>query len=137
MEKGSRRNGPLSRSLAVSSTRTSNRSAALEMLNNSVSQTRNHGRGGSAIEIRDIIENSQKYSHKIGASFIPALQKPMSYTFQKNTGKDFVSAIQKSNSIKLGPNHYNIFDRDGFSSKDNPKAVKFAFNREAKTSVIE
>jgi len=61
----------------------------------------------------------------------------MSYTFQKNIGKDFVSTIQKSNSIKLGPNHYTIFDREGFSSKENPKAVRFAFNKEARVGVIE
>lgn len=61
----------------------------------------------------------------------------MSYTFQRNKGKDFISHIQKGNAIKLGPNHYKIFDAGGFTSKDNLKKVKFAFNRELKQSVLE
>jgi len=62
----------------------------------------------------------------------------MSNTFQKDAGKrDFVNAIQRANSTKLGPNHYKIFDAGGFTDKDNLKRVKFAFNREQKNSVIE
>ena len=61
----------------------------------------------------------------------------MSYTFQKNVNKDFISTIQRSNAIKLGPNHYKIFDAGGFTSKENLKKVKFAFNKEVKQSVLE
>ena len=109
----------------------------MEVIGNNTHTSATRARGGSAIEIRDIIESGQKCSHKIGIAYVPVLQKPMSYTFQKNVGKDFISSIQKSNSIKLGPNHYKIFDAGGFTSKDNLKKVKFAFNKETKTSVLE
>ena len=56
----------------------------------------------------------------------------------KDSGKrDFVNAIQRANSTKLAPNHYQPFDAGGFSSKDNLKKVKFAFTKDAKSSVIE
>ena len=105
----SRRNDLLSHSVALSSTR----SVAMEVLGTSsrltAHQTRNM-RGGSQIEVRDIIDASQKCSHKIGSSFVPTLQKPMSYTFQKNKNQDFVSSVQRGNSFKLGPSNYKIFD---------------------------
>ena len=93
------------------------------------------GRQSSQIEIRDIIESSEKCKNKIGITYVPG--KPMSYTFQKNKNKDFISSVQRSNAIKLGPNHYKIFDAGGFTSKDNLKKVKFAFAKDAKTSVID
>ena len=56
----------------------------------------------------------------------------------KDSGKrDFVNAIQRANSTKLAPNHYKPVDFGGFSSKDNLKRVKFAFTKDAKSSVIE
>ena len=77
-DNASRRNEALSRSVAVSSTR----SVAMDVLANNMSgSAKREIRGGSAIEIRDIIESSQKCSHKIGTAFVPVLQKPMSYTF--------------------------------------------------------
>ena len=76
-DNASRRNEALSRSVAVSSTR----SVALDVINNTGPVNKREMRGGSAIEIRDIIESSQKCSHKIGTAFVPVLQKPMSYTF--------------------------------------------------------
>ena len=74
----SRRNDVLSKSVAVSSTR----SVAMEVIGNATTQSQSRNmRGGSAIEIRDIIESSQKCSHKIGTAYVPQFQKPMSYTF--------------------------------------------------------
>ena len=62
----------------------------------------------------------------------------MCYTFQKDAGKrDFINAIQRANSTKLGPNHYKIFDAEGFTSKDNLKKVHFAFTKDNKNSIIE
>lgn len=62
----------------------------------------------------------------------------MTYTFQKDAGKrDFVNAIQRANSTKLGANHYKIHDAGGFIGKENIKKVPFAFNKEIKTSVLE
>ena len=62
----------------------------------------------------------------------------MSNTFMKDEGKrDFVNAIQRANSTKLGPNHYKIFDAGGFTDKDNLKKVRFAYNKEQRTSVID
>ena len=62
----------------------------------------------------------------------------MSNTFQKDAGKrDFVNAIQRANSTKLGPNHYKIHDAGGFFDKDNLKRAKFAFNLDKKTSCID
>ena len=95
-------------------------------------------RGASAIEIKDIIASGEKCAMKVGTTFIPTLNKPMSNTFQKDAGKrDFVNAIQRANSTKLGPNHYKIFDAGGFVDKDNLKKVKFAFSRDQTTSVID
>ena len=93
-------------------------------------------RGGSQIDVRDIINSGQKCSLKIGSTFVPTLQKPMSYTFQKNKNQDFVSTVQRGNSFKLGPNNYKIFDQGGFVSKENLKKVKFAFSKAEKTSVL-
>ena len=91
-ENHSRRNEKLSRSMAISS-RTSNHSVAFEVLGSRVGGTAAHQRGGSAIDIREIIDSSQRCAQKIGGVYIPSLQKPMTYTFQKNKGKDFVSSI--------------------------------------------
>lgn len=69
-DNASRRNEALSRSVAVSSTR----SVAMDVLANNMSgSAKREIRGGSAIEIRDIIESSQKCSHKIGSTYIPVL----------------------------------------------------------------
>ena len=60
----------------------------------------------------------------------------MSNTFMRDEGKrDFVNAIQRANSTKLGPNHYTIFDAGGFVRES--KKVKFAYNKEQRTSVID
>ena len=77
-------------------------------------------------------------TQKVSSVFIPHLNKPETYTFMKDSGKrDFVNAIQRANSTKLAPNHYKPVDVGGFSSKDNLKRVKFAFTKDAKSSVIE
>ena len=76
-------------------------------------------------------------SCKVGATFIPQLNKAETHTFNKDSGKrDFVNAIQRANSTKLAPNHYKPFDSGAFSTKDDKK-VKFAFTKDAKASVIE
>ena len=55
----------------------------------------------------------------------------MCYTFQKDAGKnDFVSAVQRQNAIKLGPSHYKIADIGGFTSKENLRKIRFAFNKD-------
>jgi len=76
----------------------------------------NHMRGGSAIEVHDIIAASQKYSKKIGHPYIPGLNKPKEFTIQKNKNRDFISTVQNSVAQKLSPSHYQIFDADGFIS---------------------
>ena len=69
---------------------------------------------------------------------MPTQNKPMTYTFQKDSGKrDFVSAVVRANSTKLGPNHYKIFDQGGFPGKDNLRKIRFAFSKDIKTSVLE
>jgi len=124
--------------MAVTSDRGSVRSSALQMLGGDSAAKGRHRRGESAIEIRDIIASGERCAGKIGSTFIPTLQKPMTYTFQKDVGKhDFVNAITRGNAAKLGPNHYKIHDEGSFVSKDNLKKVKFAFTKDKKISCIE
>ena len=87
--------------------------------------------------MHDIIAASQKYAQKIGEPYIPVLNKPTTYTFMKNKGKDFITTVEKQGAPKVGPNHYKIFDAGGFASEQNLKKVKFAFNREKKESVLD
>jgi hypothetical protein len=62
----------------------------------------------------------------------------MCYTFQKDSGKrDFVNAITRANSTKLGPNHYSVVDTGGFTNQQNLKNVRFAFNKDPKIGVLE
>lgn len=89
------------------------------------------------LDIKEIIEAGEKCKNKIGTTYVTSINKPLTYTFEKNKNKDFISSVQRSNAIKLGPNHYKIFDAGGFTSKDNLKKVKFAFAKDAKTSFIE
>ena len=66
----SRRNDALSRSVAISSNRSSHKTA-MEVLGNN---GRNHRRGlSSTLEIKDIIESGERCSGKIGAPFIPQI----------------------------------------------------------------
>jgi len=107
-------------------------------MGNSVGSARNNRMPLSTIGIKDIIDAGQRCAGKIGSTFIPTLQKPMSYTFQKDSGKrDFVNAIQRANSTKLGPNHYKVIDDGGFTTSANLKNVRFAFNKDSKIGVLE
>ena len=92
---GGRRNDLSSRSMALNSTRRGeNKSVALEVLGGQIPRSKID----YAFEISDIVESSQKYSGKIGSTFIPSLQKPLAKTFQKDNKSDFVSSVQKANS---------------------------------------
>lgn len=122
----------------MASERSSKRSTAFEILGSAAGSTRHNRRGlSSTIDIKDLIESSERYSNKIGSPFIAPLNKPMTYTFQKDSGKrDFVSATIRANSTKLGPNHYKIVDLDGFVDKESPKKIRFAFCKDQKTSIL-
>ena len=123
--------------MTVSSRHSDAKSSTFQVLGNTMTSGRN-ARVGSSIEVADIIASGERCSQKIGTTFIPQFNKPMANTFQKDAGKrDFVNAIQRANSTKLGPNHYKIFDAGGFIDKDNLKKVKFAFSKDQKKSVID
>lgn len=125
--------------MAASSQQDSKRPSAFEIIGSSVGSARHHRKGvHSTIEVKDIIESGQRYANKIGSTFVPTLQKPMTYTFQKDSGKrDFVSAVTRANSTKLAPNQYKIVDSNGFISKENPKQIRFAFSKDQKMSILE
>ena len=104
------------------------------MVGTTIPSARDHHRRGldfSQINIKDIIASGERCSGKIGTTYVPVLNRPEVHTMPKDMGKrDFVNAIQRANSTKLGANHYTIFDAGGFTSKENLRKVRFAFTKD-------
>ena len=90
---GSRRNDILSKSMAAPSERSSGtRSVAFEVLGSKTGTKGRNGLAYTSIDMKDIVNAQNR--EKIGTTFVPSIQKPMSFTFQKDKGKhDFVNAI--------------------------------------------
>ena len=131
------RNDALSKSLAVTE-RSSKRFADFEVQSSRVGGSGKHNRATTSIDIKEIVSAGQRCAGKIGITFVPTLEKTMTYTFQKDQGKrDFVNAIQRMNATKLAPNHYKPFDADGFIGSENLSKVRFAFGKDKKFGIIE
>ena len=90
-----------------------------------------------SIDIKEIIESSQKCSKKIRAPVVPRLEVPTAWAQSKDKKKrDFISHVIDRNKAKVGPNHYKIIDPLTFEDAMRPKNVHFPTYKTPRESVI-